>query len=183
VADPDQVRGEPDTDEQRAERAQLLRDALLEVRGEPGSAKAIVDVGRDGIPAGTLTIKPVEVSGAFTLDVRYAGPPAIESIAREIKEAIGEGDLLTVFYESGHAFNGREISRQNLTSTPFPNLLFKDFTGFKVANEKPKVNGDQAIHDAIARDGDDSLFAWVVRQYGGDWLLCDDGAGEIADFL
>ncbi|HEU5472744.1 MAG TPA: hypothetical protein VFV67_19020 [Actinophytocola sp.] len=183
VADPDQVRGEPDADEQRVERAELLRDALLEVRGEPGSAKAIVDVGRDGIPAGTLTIKPVEDAGAFALDVRYAGPPAVESIAREIKEAIAEGDLLTVFYESGHAFRGREISRENLTSTPFPNLLFEDFTGFMVAKEKPKVSGDQAIHDAIARKGDDSLFAWVVRRYGGDWLLCDDGAGEIADFL
>jgi hypothetical protein len=31
--------------------------------------------------------------------------------------------------------------------------------------------------------GDDSLFAWVARRYGQDWLLCDDGAGEIADFL
>jgi hypothetical protein len=27
------------------------------------------------------------------------------------------------------------------------------------------------------------LFAWVVRQFGAGWLLCDDGPGEVADFL
>jgi hypothetical protein len=27
------------------------------------------------------------------------------------------------------------------------------------------------------------LFAWVVKRYSKDWLFCDDGAGEVADFL
>lgn len=31
--------------------------------------------------------------------------------------------------------------------------------------------------------GDTSLFAWVVDQCRSGWLLCDDGNGEVADFL
>jgi hypothetical protein len=183
VVDPDQLRSEPDTDEEQVDRAELLRDVLLEVRGDPNSATAIVDVGLGGSVAGTLRISPVEMRGGFSLEVRYANTPSAEPIARQIKDALQDGDLLTVYYESGHTFTAHDISRQNLASSPFPNLKFEDFTGFVVTKEKPNVKGDQAIHDATAKKGDNSLFAWVVARYGRDWLLCDDGAGEIADFL
>ncbi|HET6711021.1 hypothetical protein [Amycolatopsis sp.] len=183
VADPDQVRGEPDTDEDRVERAELLRTAVIEVRGRADSATAEVDVGFEDAVAGTLLIKPVEAGGTVGLDVRYRGTPSAEPIARQIRDAVAEGDVLTVYYESGHAFTGHQVFRQPLTPSPFPNFDFRDFTGCAVNKEKPAVRGDQAIHDAIGRAGDDSLFAWVVREYGRGWLLCDDGAGEVADFL
>jgi hypothetical protein len=58
------------------------------------------------------------------------------------------------------------------------------FTGYTVTREKPPVRGDQAIHDAIGVAGDTSLFAWVAeRDATTGWLVCDDGAGEVADFL
>ncbi|NRN64295.1 hypothetical protein GC106_15010 [Kibdelosporangium sp. 4NS15] len=183
ITTPDQLRTEPNVDDDQITRAERLRDVLLEVRGDPGGAAAIVDVGDGGSVAGALVIKPVETRGGFAMDVRLSGPPSAERIVREIKDAIGDGDLLTVHYESGHAFTAGKIYRENLADQPFSNLLFEDFTGFQVTKEKPDVRGDQAIHDAIARDGDDSLFAWVVQQFGDDWLLCDDGAGEVADFL
>jgi hypothetical protein len=183
VADPDQVRGEPDADEDRIERAELLRTAVIEVRGAEDSATAEVDVGFEDAVAGTLLIKPVEAGGAVSLDVRYQGDPSAEPIARQIRDAVAEGDVLTVYYESGHAFTGHQVFRQPLVTTPFPNFDFRDFTGFAINKEKPAVRGDQAIHDAIARGGDNSLFAWVVREYARGWLLCDDGAGEVADFL
>lgn len=183
VTDPDQIRSEPDAEEETIARAELLRDAVLEVRGDSGSARAEVDVGYGGIPAGTLSVTPVENRGGFCLDVRYVRPPALETVAREIKDAIQDGDLLTVYYESGHAFTSGQISKQQLVSRPFPNIVFGDFTGFSITKEKPAARGDQAMHDAIGKDGDDSLFAWVMRRYSADWLLCDDGAGEVADFL
>ncbi|WP_410622308.1 hypothetical protein [Amycolatopsis sp. cmx-8-4] len=183
IADPDQVRGEPDADEDRVERAELLRTAVIEVRGDENSPVAALDVGFDGAVAGTLLVKPVKLGKAVVLDVRYQGVPSAEPVARQIRDAVAEGDVLTVYYESGHAFTGQQLFRQRLTTTPFPNFDFRNFTGFSITREKPRVHGDQAIHDAIARDGDNSLFAWVVREYSGGWLLCDDGAGEVADFL
>lgn len=183
VANPDEVRADPDATDEDVDRAELLREVLLEVRGKPDSPTAVVDVGRDGSVAGALALTPVAGRGGVTLTVRPAGPASAESIVRDVRNAIGDGDLLTVYYESGHAFTGGQLSRQNLSSRPFPNLEFADFTGYKITKEKPNHNGDQAIHDAIARNRDNSLFAWVVKRFGRDWLLCDDGAGEVADFL
>jgi hypothetical protein len=34
-----------------------------------------------------------------------------------------------------------------------------------------------------AEHGDDSLFGSVVRRFGNGWLTCDDGPGEVADFV
>ncbi|GAA4531053.1 hypothetical protein [Amycolatopsis samaneae] len=183
VPDPDQVRGEPDATEERVERAEFLRSVVLDVRGDSASARAFVDVGHDGVRAATLVLKPVESPEGVHLDVRYDGVPMVEPVAREIREALEGGDLVTVHYQSGHLFDGRQVVRQNLVSTPFPNLVFQDFSGFVVTKEKPAVKEDESLHDAIAVNGDDSLFAWVVKQFGQDWLLCDDGAGEVADFL
>lgn len=182
VADPDEVRGEPDADDARVRRVMLLRDSLLEVRGDPNSSSFVLVVGRNGAEVGRLKIQPVAAQHEITLDVRYAGSPSAEVLARAIRNAVGTGDLLSVFYASGHTFNGGQVSRQNLTTKPFP-MEFADFTGFTVTREKPIAFGDQAIHDRIGVDGDNSLFAWVVRHFDDGWLICDDGAGEIADFL
>lgn len=183
VVDPDHVRAEPESDEDTVDRAESLQDALIDTRGFPNSPVAHVDVGRNGVVAGTLSLKPVPTSGGgFLLQTGYVGQPSADAIAREIKDAIQDGDLLSVYYESGHAFTGHHISRRSLSGSSFPNVRFEDFTGFEVTKEKPKLDEDR-LHDAIARNGDDSLFAWVVDRFGDDWLLCDDGAGEIADFL
>ncbi|MFI6028860.1 hypothetical protein [Amycolatopsis magusensis] len=172
-----------DADEERAERAELIRSAILDVRGDSGSTQAFVDVGRQGAVAGTLVVKPVEDAGTVRLDVRFSGVPATEGIAREVKEAIADDNLLTVYYESGHLFDGHQVVRRELDSSPYPDLAFEDFSGFAVMKAKPATGEDQAVHHAIATHGDDSLYAWVVRRFGGEWLLCDDGAGEVADFL
>lgn len=183
VTDPDEMRGEPDFDETQADRAELVRSAILDVHGDPSSPSFLLAVGLDGAVTGRLKVTPVSVRDGYVLDVGIEGSPIDEVVTRRIRRAIANGDLLNVYYESGHAFNGHQICRQNPVSTPFPNLDFADFTGFDITREKPNVRGDQAIHDAIAQIGDDSLFCWVVRNFGHDWLICDDGAGEVADFL
>lgn len=183
VTDPDEEQSEADAYQELAARAELLRSAVLEVREIPDSPGALVDVGFDGAVAGTLSIKPVEVADGIQLDVRYSGTPSAEPITRQIKEAVADGDLLTVHYQSGHAFNGRQVFRENLKGDPFQYLVFEDFTGYKITKEKPVFGNGISLHDAIALNGDDSLFAWVVAKFGQGWLLCDDGSGEVVDFL
>jgi hypothetical protein len=183
ATDPDIVRADPGADDDQVENAELLFDSLLEVRGDPDSAVVKVDVGYDGAVAGTLSIRPVEAGGGFDLDVRITGTVYHESNLRRIKDAIDDGDLLTVYYQSGHTFVGRQLVRQRLANRPFSNVDFSDFSGFEITREKPRAQPGQSLHDAIAVNGDDSLFAWVVRQFSKGWLLCDDGAGEVADFL
>jgi hypothetical protein len=184
VVELDEVYLDPDADlDELNERVALLRDAFLEIRGAPESADFVAVVGYDGSEVGRLSIKPVERRDGFELEVRFAGEPSHDERARRIRDAIGDGDLLAVYYESGHTYDQGQINVQQQTAPPFPRLEFADFTGFAVHHEKPRVSGEQKVHDAIDRDGDDSLFAWVVHHFHEGWLVCDDHAGEVADFL
>jgi hypothetical protein len=160
----------------------LLREHLLDVHGDPSSAAFLIDVGSGGSVAGVLDVRPVRRRDGVELVV--TAPGGTNALVADVAEAIGDGDLLTVYYESGHAINAGRLYRQNLgLIPPFPHLEFRDFTGYRVEQEKPAATAPQAIHDAIGRNGDDSLFAWVVAEFDDGWLLCDDGPGEVADFL
>ncbi|GGS42801.1 hypothetical protein [Actinokineospora fastidiosa] len=172
-----------DYTEEHLDRIGLLQGALMDVTGKDRSAEFIVDVGRDGSVCGQLLMKPIRRGHGYMLDVRLHGTPSAEAVVREIRHAIGDGDLLTVHFESGHAFIGNQIYRQNPTGSPFRGYEFADFTGFTITREKPNVAGDQNIHEAIAVGTDSFLFTWVARRYSTGELICDDGAGEIADFL
>ncbi|MFD2467840.1 hypothetical protein [Amycolatopsis silviterrae] len=183
IAEPDELPGAADPDGELAERAELLRNSFLEVRGHSGSPAFTAVVGREGAEVGSLSIKPAARGDGFELDVRFAGTPSNEAVARQIRDAVGNGELLRIYYESGHTFGECQINLQNQTAPPFANLEFADFGRYRVNQEKPSVRGDQAIHDAIGLINDCSLFAWVATAYPTGWLVCDDGAGEVADFL
>ncbi|MGV9295997.1 hypothetical protein [Amycolatopsis sp. NPDC003676] len=183
IAEPDELPDAADPDGELTERAELLRNSFLEVRGHPQSPAFTAVVGCEGAEAGSLSIKPVARGGCFDLDVRFAGTPSNEAVARQIRDAVGDGELLRIYYESGHTFDEHQINLQNQTAPPFANLDFTDFGSHRVNQEKPSVRGDQAIHDAIGLINDHSLFAWVATTYTTGWLVCDDGAGEVADFL
>jgi hypothetical protein len=49
------------------------------------------------------------------------------------------------------------------------------------ANEKPKPNPTLAA--AIGLPTDKSLFGFLVQTYQQGWLACDDGSGEVGDFV
>lgn len=88
-------------------------------------------------------------------------------------------DLLTVRYRSGHAYSNGEVLRRRIRPARFPRWSFRDFTGFRVDVEKPPPD----VHENVGTTGDESLFGWVVREYSTGHLTCDDGAGEVADFV
>ena len=183
VAELDELFDMPDPDGDLEGRAELLRRSFIEVRGLPDSPNFVAVVGYEGAEVGRLSIKPIARGDGFDLDVRFAGQPSAEERARQVRDAVGDGDLLKVYYESGHTFDEHQINLQNQIAPPFPHQEFADFNGYLVGREKPPVKGDQAIHNAIGVNGDISLFAWVVKNYATGWLVCDDGAGEVADFL
>lgn len=183
VASPEELYADPRYDEGDDQRAQLLRESLHDVTGESSSSAATVEIGEGGASSGLLTLRPVPVRGGFELSVGFTRPPSDEKRTREVRDAIGEGDLISIYYESGHTYSGRQIARQNLTAPPFSNIEFLDFTGCNIQREKPNGHGWQQIHDRINKAGDTSIFSWIVNKYKKGWLICDDGPGEVADFL
>lgn len=113
---------------------------------------------------------------------------------------------LTVRYESGHTLSDGAIYSVRHRDVRFENWRFVDLSRHDVGKEKPAVptkdpeTGEILTHpvsgkkilsfapEAIGQQ--DSLFCWVQQNWSPDapnvqqgWLACDDGAGEIADFI
>lgn len=164
--------------------AVVLEDALLEVRGGDTSQAFEMDVGSGGSVSGCLGARPLPVAGGYRLDFGFRGEPTNLGPVRGILDALGHGELLTVHYRSGHAFTSGQFWEARTSVARFLKWTFADFAGYEVDREKPESSkGPQVIHDAIGEPGDRSLFAWVVARYTDGWLICDDGPGEVADFL
>ncbi|MBC6448084.1 hypothetical protein [Actinokineospora xionganensis] len=182
VDPPDHLTPEVAGNDDLRDAAVMLEDALLEVHGTASQAFTM-DVGLDGSISGCLGVRPVPVGGGYRLDIGFRGEPTNLRPVRGILDALGNGELLTVHYRSGHAFTGGQFWEARTSVAGFPQWTFADFAGYRVDQEKPKFKAPQAIHDAIGAPDDRSLFSWVVARYTDGWLICDDGSGEVADFL
>lgn len=183
VIAPEEVPDESDRADLIRKHAELLRGALIRVAGDPTSRTAIVEVGCDGTAAGRLELTPTPIRGRVALSVTgdELGRPG--SLVREVGNLLRAEDIVSIYYASGHTFVHEQLYRQRISVQPFAEVTFEDFDGFDVGREKPVADGERQIHRAIARDGDRSLFGWVVKKFDDGWLICDDGPKEIADFL
>lgn len=165
------------------EAADRLAGAHLDVRGEVSSANFDIDVGFASATSGTLRARVTSSAHRVDVEFRLKGEPSDPPTTATIRDALGFTELLAVYYESGHVLSAGAFGRREIRSAPFPNWEFADFTGFRVDREKPVPTAPQDLHDAIAAEDDDSLFAWIVRRFSKGWLTCDDGSGEVADFV
>lgn len=174
----------PNASEDLRNAAELLQGAEIDVIGQPNSARFFIDVGLDGCIGGQLAAKPVDDEPLFRLDVGYHGTPSNPGPVQQVLDALQYGnDLVSVYYASGHTLINGRMWQERPRDFAFPNWSFEDFAGYKIDSEKPAFKDALRIHDNIAKHGDQSLFAWVVNKYNDGWLICDDGSGEVADFL
>ncbi|MFF4594164.1 hypothetical protein [Amycolatopsis sp. NPDC001319] len=167
------------------EAALVLQDAVLNVQEGAKGTKFKLDVGTGGVISGQLAANLKNLGDRFELDVgfdrsaREPLPPA-----REVFQAVNAGQLLEVYFASGHKYSAGRLWKQDFTPTPFTGWAWEDFTDFDITKEKPgKLQSTSLIHEAIAKAGDDSLFAWMVDYCSVGWLICDDSSGEAADFF
>ncbi|MFD9735843.1 hypothetical protein [Umezawaea sp. NPDC059074] len=181
---PEDIVGTPDFDPDRYNAAVLLDRAMLTVH--PGRTPTCfsLDVGFNDSASGTLTCKLVARDDSLALSFGYGKNITDHRAVERIFHALNDHpDLLTVYFESGHTYVEGQVWQRETRVARFPNWEFEDFSVYAIKTEKPGGKSAQAIHDAIGVSGDDSLFAWVVAHYSTGWLTCDDGPGEIADFL
>jgi hypothetical protein len=183
VLSPDEVLDEASQDDLYVRRAELLRETLRDVQGETRSARLTVGIGRDGAPSTRVALRLEPTRRGFELRADESSGIPMSELSLEVLDAIQNTDLVSVYYKSGHTYANRRISRLSLASNPFSRFCFRDFTGFDVKREKPAGRGGQQLHKNIGRSGDSSLFGWVRENYREGHLICDDGAGEVADFL
>jgi len=185
VLGPDDIAAR-DADPERIDAASVLTDATIYLDSRPGTSRFSLRVGLRGSIGGSLAGRIYQktsdsIGFKFGLDTDPTDLPSVRTILDALN-SYGD-ELLTIYYESGHTVVGGKAWKREIRSHPFPNWDFRDLSGVRLDLEKPSVKGDQAIHDAIGEEGDSSLFGWISRAYSTGWLVCDDGPGEVADFV
>ncbi|WP_448553288.1 hypothetical protein [Thalassotalea montiporae] len=114
---------------------------------------------------------------------------------------------LKCWYDSNHAIVGGMAFKTEFRDVDFTSFLWDNFerTGsnyFDLTKEKPLNPANEVDLNLIGTS--DSLFCWVQNHWSGQWshgnpklpdgffkttgkptglLICDDGAGEVADFI
>lgn len=148
--------------------------------------------------------------GDFDIDVTIVGHGRIsvtvdgtiaagvdEDQFNAMKAVLNKPRWLKVRYESGQTLSDGSLYSQRFRDLPFARWRFEDLgesasprrTNPKREKPTPNDNPQRFLIDDIGNQ--DSLFCWVAKNWFGlpgfgsptGWLLCDDGAGEIADFI
>lgn len=168
---------------ERVEAVRALERVTVTTEPVPGSADVLLDVGFDGCSAGRLRVSVRTDRDRVRLAIGNHGDGTDPVAVSAIRDALrGAGDW-SIHYMSGHAIFDGAVYQVRRETAPFEGWGFEDFSGYRVDREKPPGSTPEKIHAAIGRAGDDSLFAWVANTYRRGVLLCDDGPGEVADFL
>lgn len=181
---PDEVEMQLDVTEEKIVAAHVVDGAIVRVQGSRGAAFDIV-VGREGSEIGRVAVTVTGVGSAACFQYGTASTPADAAYFAEVREALDLlGTDMTVYYESGHVIRDGEAFLYRVPEAPFRNWDFQDFSLFDVSLEKPLgARSEAEIHAVCGLPEDRSLFGWVVAAYGNGHLTCDDGAGEVADFV
>ncbi|NRR32212.1 hypothetical protein HSX11_18720 [Oxalobacteraceae bacterium] len=117
--------------------------------------------------------------------------PALQNCVDTLRTDPG---FVRVYYESWHTITDATLSLAAVQDRDFV-LEYCNFgllTECDVGQEKPK--GQKLDLPKIFTSADNSLFKWVFQKglaqlglaqpsTGRCWLYCDDGAGEVADFI
>ena len=172
-------------DDEKNHAAEILAAAVLSVRGISNSADFEIDVGMNGTLGGVVHASMRQFDGRLQLNTGLQSGASDPTIAGPVAGALRQTDLLTVYYASGHTFTNGQLFKPQTKPMPFPNWRWCDFSGYEICREKPGDGtwGANQIHAAIGTEGDRSIFGWVQRSYSDWWLTCDDGPGEMADFI
>lgn len=153
---------------------------------------------------GIVEAEPELKNGRIRFNLGYQDvQPRSKMILKSSAERLfNDPSLLQAWFESGHCITGGQCYAMSFSEERYPNFRWGVFKGFDVTREKPQsMTGNGIDLNRIGAAGDDSLFSWVLaalrrprkatikgldhlKQNDQDhWLLCDDGAGEAADFV
>ncbi|WP_157508964.1 hypothetical protein [Luteipulveratus halotolerans] len=170
----------PDDSEETRQAAETLDEVTFETEPATNGTDVALRVSFRGSLSLSCTGRFREEDGRVRLsfvDIQ----PRDTLTADEVLDAIRHKDLLTVHFASGHSWLDGHLYDVEISDTRFPRWRWSDFSGTDVSREKP---GSPYDPDLIGSAGDDSLFGWVVRNFGTSGILtCDDGPGEVADFI
>lgn len=180
---PDEILADPNVAQDALDAAEFLQHCVLNVRAISDSSDLLVDIGTEGIIRGRLRCTVTARDGHPLVTFGFEGGQSNEQVARQIRNALELlSESLSIYYLSGHCIRRGGIFKYEIRNMPFLYWRFEDFSGCDILKEKPAQAASE-IHRTVGEPSDNSLFGWVVRRYQNGWLTCDDGSGEVADFV
>lgn len=140
-----------------------------------------------GVSLGTVDIE-VDLGELDHVTWSATGSASSRKTSEDFARALGvlrRPSWVKVWYDSGHTISDGQVFEQRHRDVPFTDFAWVDFAGYDITKEKPVKLGLTTI------GAEDSLFSWVQNKWPltergktqGGWLACDDGSGEIADFI
>jgi hypothetical protein len=180
-----EVSGYPGATGEEIEAALALDGSIVDLIGDESSPNLTLVLGREGAEVGRVRVIFSDAGdGRVDRITGVVGTPSDPRTLAALRSSLDVIPDIRVYYQSGHNITDGKIYRHFLRVIPFRGWEFSDFSDSLVHVEKPEgAAGETEIHGCCGEPGDRSLFGWVVRRFSTGWLICDDGAGEMADFL
>ncbi|MEA9786395.1 hypothetical protein VDF90_03850 [Xanthomonas campestris pv. raphani] len=152
---------------------------------------------------GSIDVCPKMREGKLIYSENYALSPEPKkaTLLNKFARVLSYPDLLRVWYDSGHIFTVGRAYKVNYRDVSYDNFSWVDFSNTDITKEKPlsliQPTGKKPLVDLANTGKSNSLFCWLVNGWTSaiapalwpgwvaakTFILCDDGAGEKADFI
>jgi hypothetical protein len=163
-----------------------IADEIYFSIADTDGADFAAEILNNGSQIGSLYVR-VDLTDAGGVVVHAEGEPvgaATEGLMRDVIRYCEQGDLLTIRYDSEHVVSGGKLFRPRYRDYFFGGFRWDPFDAIAITKEKPTTLQQIGFED--------SLFCWVRKKWVEvaphptsveSWLACDDGSGEMADFI
>ncbi|NIK09022.1 hypothetical protein FHY11_002532 [Xanthomonas arboricola] len=167
--------------------------------------KLFVDELSNGLRSfiGSIDVCPKMREGKLIYNENYtlSPEPKKATLLNKFARVLSYPDLLRVWYDSGHIFTVGRAYKVNYRDVSYDNFSWVDFSSADITKEKPlsliQPAGKKPLVDLANIGKSNSLFCWLVNGWASTiapalwpgwvadktFILCDDGAGEKADFI
>ncbi|ROR06228.1 hypothetical protein EC836_108150 [Erwinia sp. JUb26] len=183
--------------EPKKDRLQKIRDNYThKVLDTINSSSVNLEVFKEGISIGNIKVTPIVKD--YEIEFKHIELHEKKGKRKELdyfSKIFNYPELIKCWYESGHAIVNARAFKTEYRDVSYNNFIWADFEGFDILKEKPEHEGIVALSKIGTQK---SLFCWIKHNWSGLWdthenflttdkpswwLLCDDGAGEKADFI
>lgn len=181
-------------DEQTYREAEMwAEEATYEIADIRNPHDFDVSVTLNGDLLGELSLKVrSKISNRVEIDVSLkTAEHRMKTKLDRARVALRRAGWLTIRFDNAHTISNGEVFLCRIQDRPFTGWAWHDFCNFETTMEKPLMSGSKTINpSAVGLSADKSLFSWVVQNWTPEngasrdtWLACDDGPGEVADFV
>ncbi|TXK82471.1 hypothetical protein FU839_04615 [Rheinheimera tangshanensis] len=187
------------SDNEKSNKRRLIERILTEFQFEivPSALPEDISlkISKNSQEVGTIKARPIIKNYKVSFETTDSDIK-IKTSYDSFKKVFDHPEIIKCWFESGHAIVNGMIFKTGYRDVSFSGYTWADYENYNILKEKPGKDPKKPELDKIGQEK--SLFCWVKNRWNGKWdentpfnttenptgwLLCDDGAGEKADFI